>query len=650
MNKVKVKTSGVVKSYFKRKWKLLLALTIFWILLISIVNPFLDKPVGERKYGYVANATIVLNKGDELKQDFLMPFDGLNAIVLNFQDINTDINQQILFQIWDAKENRQIINKRITLSEIEENGEYKISFSTINDSANRNYYFKLTNVSENDNEPIVLYAHVNKANFEKEAFLNDTKNDANLNFKAVFCDNNVNIIYLITSIALLLLSYLCVLLLKGRFKHDFFIIATLLGMGFLLLNPFPQPLDESTHFFRSFCISQGNWHDSINENGDVGAEVPEIYGDVLATEFSPLSWYANRELFNQTFDGDYTFYVNPYMSSVIPIDHAVAVLGIAIGRILQLPIAIVIYLSRFMDLLFYLCFGYWALRLTKYYTSIFFGILLLPTCLFLAGSCTQDAVLISASLCFIAGCLNLILNDEVETIKLSDIVPLLITIPFIASIKYLIYVPIFLLILFIPSRKFGRYRKLLLGVVIAGISLLLLFYQIYLLKEIPFIEDRNGYVDVGKQIKFVFENLYFTYRNFGTYFFENIFKHIQNAFVEELNGLSSFTGIWVILGSILAQDKYIWKDKKKNMIFVLSISLISLIIFGLTMAALYAGFTPVGEWGIDGLQTRYIFPFLPLVGIALANLPIKNYMKNYENKYAFIMIIANTMAIMSRCL
>ena len=172
----------------------------------------------------------------------------------------------------------------------------------------------------------MLYAHVNKANFEKEAFLNDTKNDANLNFKAVFCDNNVNIIYLITSIALLLLSYLCVLLLKGRFKHDFLIIATLLGMGFLLLNPFPQPLDESTHFFRSFCISQGNWHDSINENGDVGAEVPEIYGDVLATEFSPLSWYANRELFNQTFDGDYTFYVNPYMSSVIPIDHAVAAL------------------------------------------------------------------------------------------------------------------------------------------------------------------------------------------------------------------------------------------------------------------------------------------------------------------------------------
>ena len=170
---------------------------------------------------------------------------------------------------------------------------------------------------------------------------------------------------------------------------------------------------------------------------------------------------------------------------------------------MQLPIAIVIYLSRFMDLLFYLCFGYWALRLTKYYTSIFFGILLLPTCLFLAGSCTQDVVLISASLCFIAGCLNLILNDEVETIKLSDIVPLLITIPFIASIKYLIYVPIFLLILFIPGRKFGRYRKLLLGVVIAGISLLLLFYQIYLLKEIPFIEDRNGYVDVGKQIKFV---------------------------------------------------------------------------------------------------------------------------------------------------
>lgn len=637
------------KNCLKRKWKLLLALTIFWVLLISIFNPFLERTGGERRYGYTSNTIITLKNGDEFKQDFLMPFDGLCEIKFNFQNIKEDESQQVLIQMWDKERNQKKVSKRILLSDID-NGEYQLQFPQIDNSKNGNYYIRIVNISNSNDVDIVLSAHLKQAEFEKQSYINNIQNDANLTFTAVFYDNGINVIYIVMWGLIVFLSYLCILLLKGDFKHDFLVIATSMGIGFLLLNPFPHIIDEPTHFFRSFCISQGDWHDTINKDGNIGAQVPENLGYILETEFSPLSWYANRELYNQPFEGKETFYVKAYMSSVIPLDHAVSAVGIAIGRLVHFPAAIVIYLSRIMDLLFYLVFGYLALRLLKYYRSIFFGILLLPACMFLAGSCTQDAVLISASLCFIARCLKLIMEDDKKKIKIVDIIPLIITIPFIASIKYLIYIPIFLLICLIPNKKFGKKKKLLLCFFIIIICLLSLVYQIYLLKAFPFTEDRNGHVVVSEQIKFVFSNLYFTYRNFGTYLFENAFSHIQNTSISGLVGISSFTGVWVVWGSVMAQDKYIWNNKKKKNIFIISISLISLVIFGLTMAALYVGFTPVGEWGIAGLQTRYIFPFLPLICIALAHLPIKNYMKDYEMKYAFIMIIANATAIVNRCL
>lgn len=636
-----------MKKFIKKKCKLLVALTIFWIIFLSVFNPFMEKKEGERKYGYEQNNVITLNKGDILEQSFIMPFEGFHSIKLNFWNIVNQKDGVLLIQLYNETGNKEILKKEVYLSEVSDTGTLIQGFTAIPNSNGQKFELKLTNVSD---ETLELIGHDEKAEFEKNTFINERKSKKTLNFSTIFSNLEINLIYIVLWLLVVVASYVCILFVKGNYKYDFLVIASTMGLAFLLLNPFPQPLDESTHFFRSFCISQGDWHDSINNEGKIGAQMPENYGDVLATEFSPLSWYSNRELFNENFSNQKEYYVNPYMSSVIPLDHAISAIGISIGNFLRLPVAIVIYLSRIIDLLFYLLFGYIALSRLRYYQSVFFGVLLLPTCLFLAGSCTQDAVLISAALCFIATCLKYIMDKNATKVGKKDIFLLLFTVLFIASIKYLIYTPIFLLIILIPKKKFNKNTKFIIGLIIIVMSVAAIGYQICLLEKFPFTEDRNGYVVVSEQIKFVFDNLYYTYRNFGTYFFENILRHIQDTSVSGLIGISSFTGVWVVFGSVIAQDKYQWSDKKLKAQFLWMIFLMSAIIFVLTMAALYAGFTPVGKWGIDGLQTRYIYPFLPLVGILLAQLPVENYMKNYEVKYAFIMLIANVTAIANRCL
>ena len=69
----------------------------------------------------------------------------------------------------------------------------------------------------------------------------------------------------------------------------------------------------------------------------------------------------------------------------------------------------------------------------------------------------------------------------------------------------------------------------------------------------------------------------------------------------------------------------------------------------LIVAALYAGYTPVGKYGVDGVQTRYWLPLLLPVMLLISYIPVKNEIKNYEKKVSFIMI-AGTLNIIAGAL
>jgi len=61
----------------------------------------------------------------------------------------------------------------------------------------------------------------------------------------------------------------------------------------------------------------------------------------------------------------------------------------------------------------------------------------------------------------------------------------------------------------------------------------------------------------------------------------------------------------------------------------------------LVIGALYVGFTPVGKFAVEGVQTRYILPFIALVMIALSSLQIKNECRNYEHFLVILMVLGN---------
>ena len=338
------------------------------------------------------------------------------------------------------------------------------------------------------------------------------------------------------------------------------------------------------------------------------------------------------------------------MSSVIPIDHAVASIGILIGLKLSLKAWAVILLARLSDLIFYVVMGYLAIRTAPYYKSVLFGCALMPAGMYLAGSCTQDAVLIGACLLFIAMMISWIF-DELKKIRIRDMLALAVVFVFIASIKYLIYIPLLLLLIFVPHGKFrirfGKFLMFLLLLVIAGLCLR---YQIDLLEKFPFTEDRNGNVNVQEQIKFVLSNPYLTYRNFGDFFLNNFVRDMMEFAWYTPAAIGYLVGIWVIAGSFFSQDKYEFSNRKKSAIFHTTAFLIVLVVFLLVMGALYVGFTPVGQTRIDGVQNRYLLPILPLVCITLTKLPAEGKIRFYTSRYAYVMIVLNFLGAAYACL
>lgn len=632
----------------ERKVRALLILAVCWAVFLSIYNPWLDDVYAVRALGNTWTQSLDLSGGTTVTQEIKYEFDGFKGLEIWLAETR-QVNARIRVILTEKESGHQIFKKTVSSATFRKNNKaYRIKFDEQKDSAGKTYVLTLRNVSDNGSGLFVQMA--DKRESTVPAVRGEKTAEGSVMMDTFFCDETVRRLYLIMWGIVIALSFVCVLLVSDVWHRNFLVIAICAGLTFALFHTFPHPLDESTHYFRSFAIAEGHWHDQMNSKKEIGARLSSNFDEVINTEFSLANWYANPDIFNKPYETRRAFAVNPYMSSVIPIDHAVASLGIFIGICLHLPAWGVILLARITDMIFYIILSYMAIRITPYYKSVLFGCALMPAAMYLAGSCTQDAVLIGACQLFIAMMISWIFDAQ-KVIGPVDMIMLTIIFVFIASIKYLIYIPLLVLLIFVPRKKFGfRFGKLLMFAVLLTVSGLCLRYQLNLLELFPFTENRNGNVDVQDQIEFVLSNPYLTYRNFGSFFLENFVRDMMEFAWYTPSAIGYLVGIWVIAGSFFSQDKYEFSNRKKSAIFHTVVFLIVLVVFLLVMGALYVGFTPVGKTWIDGVQNRYLLPVLPLVCITLTKLPVEGKMRYYTSRYAYVMIVINFLGAAYACL
>ncbi len=632
----------------ERKVRALLLLAVFWAVFLSIYNPLIDDVHAVRALGNTWTQSLDLSGGVTVSQEIRYEHDGFKALEIWLTQTRS-VNNKLLITLKELPGGKLIYKDTVYSANIIKNNKaYRLRFDEQKSSAGKTYLLTIKNAGPSGSGLFVQLADL--SDLTVPAVREGKNADGSIMMDTFFCDDTVRQIYLIMWGIVIAMSFVCALLVGNEWHRNFLVIAISVGLIFAVFHTFPHPLDESTHYFRSFAIAEGHWHDQMTIKKDIGARLSSNFDEVINTEFSLANWYANPELFNEPYAESRAFAKNPYMSSVIPIDHAVASIGILIGLKLNLQAWAVILLARLSDLIFYVVLGYLAIRTAPYYKSVLFGCALMPAGMYLAGSCTQDAVLIGACLLFIAMMISWIF-DDLKKIRIRDMLALAVVFVFIASIKYLIYIPLLLLLIFEPHGKFRiRFGKFLMFLILLVIAGLCLRYQIDLLAKFPFTENRNGNVNVQEQIKFVLSNPYLTYRNFGDFFLNNFVRDMMEFAWYTPAAVGYLVGIWVIAGSFFSQDKYEFSNRKKSAIFHTTAFLIVLVVFLLVMGALYVGFTPVGQTRIDGVQNRYLLPILPLVCITLTKLPAEGKIRFYTSRYAYVMIVLNFLGAAYACL
>lgn len=632
-----------------------IALVIFWILVLVITRPFAE----ENQYNEMEVVNIKSNTGltkeidggDILEQSFRATEDDLEAVAIGVVTYAREIASSFEISVMDERQ-RIIYQQTIEGTSIADNQLLKIEFEEQEDSKGKIYYVKVKNISGTAGNSISLWTADTQGNETGEFIQNGEKMDETLVFHTYYKKSYL-LVQIIMWMILIILSFVVVLNLERSDEKQFLKLSLVLGSLLLIYNPFTHPLDEPTHFFRSFCISQGDIHDEVI-NGDIGAYVSDNFEEIIDSRLSIVTFLNNPEVWLQKFSTEETYYIKPYMASVVPINHGIAAVGIAIGRLLGMNILMIILLGRVATFAFYVFVCYHAIKNVRHYKTFMFVVASMPISLWLAASYSADPILVACTLMFLSICFKYRFDWEEERnqqITIKDIIILALCALSIASVKYCIYVLVMLLFFIIPQKCFKSKKQYWASVALLGGAVMIVFiWQIYLLGAFPFEEDRNGYVNMKEQIKFVFSHIIYSIQNFSDYIVNSLLGHMQGlGFQDAVPAITQGMGVVTIAGAFLAEDKYEINDRKVKKWSAIGLLSLVTVTYLLIVAALYAGYTPVGKYGVDGVQTRYWLPLLLPVMLLISYIPVKNEIKNYEKKVSFIMI-AGTLNIIAGAL
>lgn len=298
-------------------------------------------------------------------------------------------------------------------------------------------------------------------------------------------------------------------------------------------------------------------------------------------------------------------------------------LGLFVGRALRLPFNLIFCMGRFFGLLFFLLFGYIAIRRLKSGKMILASVLMIPELLFLASNYHYDTgVVIFTAL----GMSYYFAEWQERHLKLRWFNAMVMVISLVLGCMHKpVYFPLLLLPLFLPGNKFKdkKQRGIFTALIITCIIGLLL-YIILPRVGTEYVGDTRGGEDVNPPLQIAgILNDPIRYTKVLLNFLWGYFHPFSSGGYLATYGYLGTADNYLIYLLLLAIVAF--TDKNKADIWgsgnyirkILSL----IILFGtvaIVATALYISFTPVGDEGIGGCQARYlipvIFPAMMLIG------------------------------------
>lgn len=260
----------------------------------------------------------------------------------------------------------------------------------------------------------------------------------------------------------LVLSYICIFVIKAPPHVSFAVSALFMGMIFCLFTPINGGPDKYVHLASSYKISNSIL--GVRQNPDAGKlTVRSCDAETLYDSTVSYNSFSFSDIYNGillTSDSDTYVDVDARTADVFKPMYMAQALGITVARLLNLGFVPMILTGRLFNLLQYIVLVCLAIKIMPIYKTTLAIISLFPMCMQIAGNFAYDAYVISMAFLFTAIVFSLTYGAGKITYK--SLIPLCLVLCMLVPAKT-IYIVMGLLVFMLPNSKFDSKKKALLG-------------------------------------------------------------------------------------------------------------------------------------------------------------------------------------------
>lgn len=412
--------------------------------------------------------------------------------------------------------------------------------------------------------------------------------------------------------------------------YKFYAFAVLL-MGFILIVISPPFMgsDEHTHFLRAYEISEGHFISNTDENGILsvmprslnkaysGYDDENKYDNDLTISYdeipSRLSIPLDKGNLLNYCTCNKTNYFGASMYS--PFQYLPHLIGIGIGKILNLGPTWMLYLARVGNLVIFALLTIIGVKLLPKFKLFAMLVLLSPVVLSGATTVSADGLTNAIIFLFISYIVNLIYNKK--PIKVKEKV-LLSLIAFMIAMCKVVYFPIIALIFLIPKDQFKNSKdNWIFKILLFVLGMILSLGWLYIASAFMNSQSNTSELQMKFALSHPLEFIFIIIRTYLNNFSENLLNIFfgNQMYHWSLKVYSAFSLAFVLITFLsLFTEKASLKlsNKTKCLIYILGI-----IILGLIPSALFVQHNAGVGNVIGGIQARYFIPLCFLIPLLL---------------------------------
>lgn len=420
-------------------------------------------------------------------------------------------------------------------------------------------------------------------------------------------------------------------------------IVSVFGLSLMFIVPPLWGFDETSHFVRVYQTSQGVFiSDKSKEN--FGGSMPQNYNEVSRYATADIGEAKDPNTFTRQDVNDNEEYkallarpfsqtqeqaINP--AGYSPLTYPLSEVLVLLARLLDLNMNTTLLLARLGNLTIYAVLAYGAVRILSGLKSrwLFFAIAISPVMLMQAATLSADSAVNGLSLVFMS--ILVLACVQPERMKRRHYITLALCTIWMPLVK-INYVFLSAAIILIPSQLFtSRIKEFLYKFVtlcIGGLLGVIWTILISVTTTSGTSPRSDGLaINPSEQINYLLGHPF----NFA-FSIAKSFIHHGDTYIRELFGvmgwnyvmtplaLVGMTIVAVVVAAMYAREELVRVSSR----VICSVIVLCALGIATIFAALYVGFTPVAQGVVDGVQGRYILPFLaPLLIVWVILVPVE---------------------------